>query len=56
MRAIMGMYDLIFSLPWADAIKSFCPFVANGRAGQEWSAMIMRDPAAYTALGSWLAS
>ena len=57
MRGCMHMYDLLAAQPWAvDVIGSFCPFVSNGRAGEEWSHMIMRDPVAYKLLGSWMSS
>ncbi len=55
MGAILGAYDLIAAQPWSDAIKSFCFFAANGRTDEDFSNMIIRDPAAYAALGAWLA-
>lgn len=54
MGAIIQAYDLLAAQPWSDAIKSFCFFVSNGRTDQDWSNMIIRDPAAYAALGRWI--
>lgn len=56
MQMVMAMYDLLAAQPWSEPIKSFCPFVSNGRADQPWSNMIMRDPAAYVELGRWMAT
>jgi len=56
MLAVMRMYDLLAAQPWSGPIKSFCPFVSNGRVDQSWSNMIMRDPQCYVELGAWLAS
>lgn len=56
MRAVLAMYELLSAQPWSDAITSFAFFVSNGRAGQEWSHMIIRDPQAYQLLGAWLAA
>lgn len=55
MRAILAMYDLLAAQPWTDGvITSFCFFVSNGLANQEWSHQIVRDPAAYALLEQWM--
>ena len=56
MHACLAMYEQMAQQNWSEPIKSFCPFVSNGRAGQSWSHMIMRDPACYTLLGQWMAT
>jgi hypothetical protein len=57
MRAIMRQYELLASDPeggWGDVVASFCAFVSNGRTGQTWSHMIMREPQCYVELGQWI--
>ncbi len=54
MRAVLGMYDLIAAQDWSSVIKSFCPFVANGRSDQGWSNMIMNDRNCYSLLAQWI--
>lgn len=55
MMMVTSMYDLLAEQPWSGAIKSFCPFVSNGRPGEQWSGMIMRARECYELLGRWMA-
>jgi hypothetical protein len=54
MRKVRLMAELIAQQAWGGRIVSFCPFVSNGRAGEEWSHKIIRERQAYDELGAWL--
>ncbi|MGA7730997.1 MAG: hypothetical protein WCD37_06955 [Chloroflexia bacterium] len=55
MLMVLEMYDLLAAQPWTGAIRSFCPFVSNGRTDQPWSNMIMRERECYVRMGAWIA-
>jgi hypothetical protein len=56
MRSCMAMYDLLMTLPDANRVVSYCPFVSNtGGPGYDQT-YVMRDPQCYTELAAWLAA
>lgn len=56
MQAYLDIANILLdpSLPFSKRVEMFCPFVSNG-TGQAWdSSYLLKDPACYTLLGSWM--